>query len=212
MEWATLLNRVALLSIYVGPEASISTLVRRQLINDSEEATIAEAISATLNGDRKMQNVYNTYLLWTTLDVAQIVAKVGIKPLAEAMFDLNLGNRVKRLQLNRYCDVHEARELVERFVIRWVRDAVPGSTWWDGVDPSITPHTRWISTALGEDPGFYEVFGRWQEESDGLQRWLDHLPRSPAIANNGAPGMDAVYSANVALKIIELAEVRRSDM
>jgi hypothetical protein len=208
MEWSTLLNRVALLSTYIGPEAQVSTLVRHQLITESEGATITEAILATLNGVRKMETIYDTYLLWTTLDVAKIVAKVGIKPLVEEMFDLTLGSRVKRLQLNGFLDTHEARQLVERFVSKWAKDTVGRSIWWDSNDPSMTPHARWISTALEGDPGFYEVFGRWREESDDLQRWLDYLEGSPAIVNNAASGMDAVYSANVALNIISLAEVK----
>ena len=211
MEWSTLLNRVALLSIYIGPEAKVSTIVRDQLITVSEEATITKAVMAALEGVREMKNLYDAYLLWTTLDIVEVVAKVGVKPLVEALFDLNLGDRVKRLQLNGFPDAREARELVERFVLKWTRDGVgsrrSGSTWWDGVDPSTTSQPRWISTALEQDPSFYEVFRRWQEESDDLQRWLDGLERSPAIVNNGASGMDAVYSANMALKIIELAEV-----
>jgi hypothetical protein len=216
MEWSTLLNRVALLSIYIGPEAKVSTLVRDQLIADSEEATITEAIMAAINGVRKMDSVYDVHLLWTNLDVVEVVAKVGFKPLVEAMFDLNLGDLVKMLQFNRFSEVHEVRELVKGFVLKWTRGTDAsyggGSVWWDAIDPSATSHARWISIALKEDPAFYEVFRRWEEEGDDLQRWLDDLEGSPAMVNNGASGMDAVYSANMALKIMDLAEVMRSHM
>ena len=209
MEWSTLLNRVALLSIYIGPEAKVSTIVRDQLITVSKEATITKAVTDALKGVREMKNLYDAYLLWTTLDVAEVAAKVGVKPLVEALFDLNLGDRVKRLQLNSFSDVREARDLVEQFILKWMGDGGrrSGSPWWDGIDPSKTSQPRWISTALEQDPGFYEVFRRWQEESDDLQRWLDGHERSPAMANNVASGMDVVYSANMALKTIELAEV-----
>lgn len=211
MEWSTLLNRVALLNIYIGPEAEVSTLVRHQLMTDSDEAQIMEAVTVALNKDQKLENVYDAYLLSTSLDIAHVVAKVGIQPLVEAMFDLNLGDWVKRLQLSDFRDLHEARDVVEKFVLRWTTHTVQGRIWWDIIDPSMTPRPSWISRALEEDPGFYEVFGRWQAESDELQRWLDGLERSPAMVNNPASGMDVVYSADVALGIIGLAEVRCSD-
>lgn len=211
MEWSTLLNRVSLLSSYIGPEAKVSTIVRDQLITASEEATITRAVTAALNGNQEMKTLYDAYLLWTNLDIVEVVGKVGVKPLVEALFDLNLGDRVKRLKLNSYLDVREAREVVEQFVLKWTRDGAgsrrSGSTWWDGVDPSKISRPRWIPRALEQDPGFYELLRRWHEESDNLQHWLDGLESSPAMVNNGASGMDAVYSANIALKIIELAEV-----
>ena len=214
MEWSTLLNRVTLLSGYIGPEPEVSTLVREQLTTDAERATIRKAVAAVMGGVQKMETPYDIYLRRTNLNIVEIVMDIGIEPLAEAMFDLNLGDRVKRLQLNRFSDVHEVRECVEWFVSRWRSGMVGGhggwTIWWDGIDPSFTPHAHWLSKGLEEDPDFYTVFGRWQDESDRLQRWLDDLESSPAVVNNVASGMDTIFSANMALTVMALAGVRCS--
>ena len=211
MEWSTELNRVELLNLYLGPEPKVASFVREQLITDEEESEIKKAVRNTAEGKTGSNTIYDGYLKHTSLNLKRVLAGVGMKAVVGVMFDLNLGDRVRRLQLNQFSDVREARELVEGFVSKWRGGAVgsyaTGSIWWDGVDPLTAPHARWISVILEEDPDFSSVFGKWLEDSEVLQDWLDKLGESPAVVNNRESGRDSVFCAKVALQVMELAKV-----
>jgi hypothetical protein len=216
MEWSTALNRVVWLNLYLGPEPEVAKFVRKQLITDGEEATIVKAIRSAAEGNRKLESIYDGYLMRTNLNLEEVLSEVGMEALVGVVFDLNLGERVKKLQLNRFTDVHEARELVEGFVLKWrggpIGSYAMGSIWWDGIHPLTTPHRRWISANLEGDPDFWEVFRRWLDDNDALQSWLERLGESQTLVNNGESGEGPVFSAEVAFKIMDLAEVRRCHM
>jgi hypothetical protein len=213
MEWSTLLNHVVLLKIYLGPEPEVASFVRQQLITSNEEARIKEAIQNATAGNAPSESIYGGYLLRTHLDLKKISSsEVGLKELVGVIFDLELGDRVKRLQLNRYSDVHEARKLINDFLWIWKEGPVwsytKGSIWWDGIHPIRTPHTRWVSTNLAKDKDFHVVFRRWFHDGNSLQTWLDRLEGSPALVNNVESGHSLVFSAEAASRIMDLAKVR----
>jgi len=203
---------VGLLNLYLGPEPKVASFVREQLITDEEESTIQKAVGNAAKGKIRLNSIYDRYLAHTSLNLQRVLEEVGMETVVGVMFDLNLGDRVRRLQLNRFSDVHEVRELVEGFVSNRRGGAVGsyamGSIWWDGVDPLMTPHARWISVNLEEDRDFSSVFGKWLEDSEVLQDWLDKLGESPAVVNNGESGRDPVFCAKVAFQVMELAKVR----
>ena len=208
-----MLNRVALLNAYLGPEPEVESFVREQLITDKEEVRIREAIRNAGAGNGTLESIYGAYLLRTHLDVKKISSsKVGFEALVGAMFDLELGDRVKRLQLNRYSDVHEAREFIDDFVLKWrggtTRSYATGSIWWDGVNRARTPHAHWISTNLAKDRDFHVVFRKWQDDCDSLQDWLDESEESQALGNNIESGYGLVFSVEAASRIMDLAKVR----
>ena len=212
MEWSALLNRVVLLNMYLGPEPEVPSFVWEQLITTDEEARIREAIQKARAGNGTLESVYGAYLLRTHLNIKKVSSsKVGLEALVEAMFCLQLGDRVKRLQLNRYSDVHEARNLIEGFVSSWRGGAVGsytmGSIWWDGINPLRTPHAHWISTDLAEDKDFPIIFRRWLHDGNSLQGWLDGLEGSPALVNNAQPGCAPVFSTEAASGVMDLAKV-----
>jgi hypothetical protein len=216
MEWSTSLNRVVLLNIYLGPEPEVASFVRGQLITDKEEEAIKKAIRSAAKGSRKLETIYDGYLIRTNLNVDRLLSEVGMNALVGAVFDLTLGDRVRRLQLNQFSDMHEARELVEGFVSEWRGGAVAsyaaGSIWWDGVNPLTTTHARWISRDLEGDPDFYHVFRRWVRDNNWLQSWLESLVESPALVNNRGSGEDPVFSAEVAFQVMDLAKVGEPHM
>lgn len=212
MEWSTALNRVALLNVYLGPEPEVWSFVRNQLLTRNEEERIREAIRKARVGNGTLESIYDGYLLRTHLNIRKISSsEFGLEALVGAMFDLELGDRVKRLQLNRYSDVHAIRELIDHFVSKWrggmVRSYTVGSIWWDGINSVRTPHAHWISTNLANDKGFDTVFRRWFDDGNSLQAWLDGLEGSPALVNNPESGHGLVFSAEAASRIMDLAKV-----
>jgi hypothetical protein len=212
MEWSTALNHLVLLKNYLGPDPEVGSFVREQLITPGEEDRIREAIRDARPGNRTSKSRYTSYLRHTHLDLKKVSSDVGLEALVGAMFDLELGDRVKRLQLNRYSEVHEARALIEDFVWKWKRVPVQiydiESIWWDGINPVRTSHTHWISAHLSKDKDFYAVLGRWLHDRDSLQTWLDGFKGVRALANNAESGHPLVFSAEVASQIIGSAEVR----
>jgi len=212
MEWSTSLERVVVLKLYLGPEPEVASFVREQLITDEEEAAVRRSINNVAKGEASPESVYGEYLTRSSLNVKRVLLEVGMKSLAGAVFDLNLGDLVRRMQLSRFSEVHEARELVEGFVWKWRGGPVGtysmGSIWWDGIDDLPTEHEWWTSVDLERDPDFLAVLRRWLEDNDGLQSWLDNLGESPALVNNGGSGEGPVFSACVAFQVVGLAEVR----
>ena len=212
MEWSTALNHVVLLNIYLGPEPEVWSFVRNQLITRNEEERIRKAIQKARVGQGTLESIYDGYLLRTHLNIRKISSsEVGLEALVGALFDLELGDRVKRLQLNRYSDVHEIRELIDNFVSKWrggaVRSYTAGSIWWDGVNKARTSYMPWTSPNLAKEKDFYAVFRRWIHDSDSLQTWLDGLGGSPALVNNLQSSSGHVFSMEAASLIVDLAKV-----
>lgn len=212
MEWSTLLSRVVLLSVYLGPEAEVASFVREQLITEDEEAAIRGSIQKAAGRNKKLESTYDSYFSRTNLNASDVLSELGMEGFVEVVFDLELGNRVKSLKLGQYSDVHELRRAIEEFVLKWRGGEggsyVTGSLWWDGIDSSGTPNAQWISTSLARDRDFYTVFGRWLEDSSFLQSWLDGLGESSGLANNRESTKGLVFSLEAASRIMDLAKVR----
>lgn len=211
MEWSPTLRRVVLLSSYVGPEPQVASFVREQLIAVDERATIVEAILDARAGNWVLKSIYDFLLQRTHLDLKTklFLDRDGMDNLVEGMFDAALVGRLQALRLNCYSDIHEARSLIERFVSKCNGgSASAGSLWWDGVHPSRTAHTRWLSTRLEEDKDFELVLTDWLLDGERLQVWLDSCEESPGLVNNRDSLDDHVFATEVATQIMGLAKVR----
>jgi hypothetical protein len=211
MEWSPTLSRVVLLNSYVGPEPQVASFIREQLIAVDERATIVEAILDARAGNWVLKSIYDFLLQRTHLDLKTklFLDHDGMDNLVEGMFDAALAGRLQALRLNCYSDIHEARSLIEHFVSKCNGgSASAGSLWWDGVHPSRTAHTRWLSTSLEEDKDFKLVLTDWLLDGERLQVWLDSCEESPGLVNNRDSHDSRVFSTEVATQIMGLAKVR----
>jgi hypothetical protein len=219
MEWSTVLHLVALLDLYVAPKPRVTEHVRRLLLLEEEGRTIQNAIEDGMKGRKSMKNLYTVWLTFTGLEFkrARPTVNVAIEEgvLQRAMFDLMLGQRVRSFQLNYYTEIHEVRSWVRGFFDAWSKEMGPApvvdTLWWDDINPSRTPHRRWISTELGEDGGFASIFKSWFHDGEHLQLWLDEFEAKTLLVNNPQEEENRVFSEETAAEVMKWAKVRCSN-
>jgi hypothetical protein len=213
MGWATELHLVSLLQKYLTPHPRVTALVRTQLITMDHKDAITEALRRVTNLCHVIDTPYDAFLNHTCLDWhdEELVAQVS-PDLPSAMFDLMLGERVRRLLLNRYSDVHVVRACIEAFIDIWVDDLHPHSMgvelWWDGVSADVAPHQPWIFRGLREDRDFERLLESWADDNMHLQDWLRRFERATTLANNYGQEGNSVFSEETAISIMGFAKVR----
>jgi hypothetical protein len=116
MGWATELHLVSLLEKYLSLYPRVTALVRAQLMTVDHKGAITEALHRVTNLFHVIDTPYDTLLNHTCLEWhdEQLVTQVS-PDLPSAMFDLMLGERVRKMLLNRYSDIPQCSGLYRRF-------------------------------------------------------------------------------------------------
>jgi hypothetical protein len=217
MGWATELHLVSLLEKYLSLYPRVTALVRAQLMTVDHKGAITEALHRVTNLFHVIDTPYDTLLNHTCLEWhdEQLVTQVS-PDLPSAMFDLMLGERVRKMLLNRYSDIHSVRACIEDFIDIWVDDLEPHSKgmelWWDGVSADAAPHERWVSRGLREDRDLETLLKSWGEDNRSLQDWLRRFERTTTLANNWGEDGSWVFSEEAAIHIMAFAKVRFPSM
>jgi hypothetical protein len=130
------------------------------------------------------------------------------------MFNLTLGNAVRRNLLERYSDVHKTRRYIQTFAESWNHLMSPHSRaakpLWDGVSEGAVPHQPWVSKHLGEDEDLETLLGAWADDNGALQNWLWEYERTTTLANNWGQHENRVFSEEVATQVMLFGKVRPS--
>jgi hypothetical protein len=217
MTWSTDLHVVSWLDVYVAPKPTVARLVREQLLLDEERSEIERAIKGRTNWENGTNGLYEVYLSHTGLDSKSedplVREAIDGHLLRDALFDLTLGQRVKSFQLGHYyMEVHEIRQWIEDFVIKYRRKmtsaSASSSLWWDGIYPSQPPRPRWISMQLREDPDFFPVLESWLSDSGHIQNWLSSFEKETRLVNSPRTEEGRVFSEMTAIEIMKWAKVR----
>jgi hypothetical protein len=213
MEWATDLHLVSLLQKYLIPPPRVTDLVHTQLMTVDQKDDIIVALRQVMKLWRMVDTPFDALLNHTCLDWnnEKLVEQV-FPSLPSAMFDLMLGDKIRRLLLDQYSDVHSIRDCIETFMRIWSDDLEPRSQpaeiWWDGVRANAVPHKRWVSRSLGEDQDFETLVDSWAHDNKYLQVWLRGFEKTTNLANNWGKGGEQVFSEETAIEVMKFAKVR----
>lgn len=217
MEWSTDLYRVSLLQKFVSPKAEVSDLVREQLTTSRQKDDMTVALRQVMKLWRTIDTPYDVFVNYTCLDWDNQQEVYQVLPeLRSAMFDLMLGDQVRRLLLNRYSDVYAIRKRIEHFVLSQANNLKtrcnPTKLWWDSATLDVEGNQRWTSKALEEDPDFVELVLSWLGDGENLQGWLRDYEERTRLTNNYLEEKDRVFSESTAAEIMAFAEVSSSGM
>ena len=114
MEWSTDVYLVALLQQYLTPEVSVADFVHEQLITDKQKDELTVAIRQVTKLWRTISTPYDVFLNYTCLDWANEEDVDQIIPMVRrGMFDLMLGDQIRRMLLNQYEEVRNIRSCIE---------------------------------------------------------------------------------------------------
>src|ERR1700753_1968730 len=216
MAHATTFNIVALLDAYVSPKPVVVDLVRRQLLTEDERDRVRQAIRGQINGNPAIQDRYSEWLAHSGIEVRSgappVVSLVERSILQRALFDLKLGDHIRSVVLSHYLEVHEAREVIERFFFEFrhlLRSVDPSKLWWDGIDRAKTKHGAWIPRALERDDAFLRVVESWVADAVNLQESLDFFEGHTSLVNNPHRFNQPVFSEATAVKVAHFMKVRQ---
>jgi hypothetical protein len=212
MEWSTDLYLVSLLQEYVTPEPFIADFVRDQLITDEQKDALTVSIRQVTKIWRTISTPYDAFVNYTGLNWRKEEEVDELMPLIRGgMFDLMLGDRLRRMLINGYEEVDAVRRRFEylisvhkAFVESRCEDM---SIWWDRADVDAVPMKQWVSTSLAEDGDFAKVVLSWLEDGRKLQNWLREYEERGVLANNPAQENKRVVSEEAAVEIIGFAKV-----
>jgi len=212
MEWSTDLHLVSLLQKYLSPPPRVTTLVRAQLMTIEESDRIETALRHVKKLWRTIDTPYDALLNHSCLDWRSQLLVDRVSPaLPPAMFDLMLGDKPRRLLLNRYTEVHNIRRRIEKFVEAFADDIQPRpqpvQLWWDGVSEDPTPHRPWVSRGLAEDRDFEALLESWVDDSRVLQGWLRQFEKTTLLVNNRDQKKKRVFSGEVAIQVMKFGKV-----
>jgi len=212
MEWSTDLHLVSLLQEYVAPEARVADFVREQLTTDGEKDKITLAIRQVKKLYRAIETPFDGFLNYSGLDWnnKEEVDEATLM-LRRGMFDLMLGDRIRRMLLNRYKEVRDIRRRFEEFIsvhaLYMESRCNDLPIWWDAINIGEASVKRWVSKGLAEDEGFTELVLDWLDDGRKLQAWLRDYEGKEMLANNPAQENERVFSEEVAIEIMNFAKV-----
>lgn len=218
---STELHLVSLLEDYVAPKPVVASFVRTQLFRDNVREAIKSAVCLRqVSTDPIIPcDFYQWCLSHSGLDfksedpaLAEVISS-GL--LYQHLFDLSLGQQVKASKIRRYSEFYSVRHSLFWFAVQWVNGGLLfprlniDHLFWDReYSPELFIHQSWVSPPLLEEyPRFFAVFDSWLEDGSHLQDWLEGYEANTGAANNPY-GSDRVLSESVAVKALELAEVR----
>jgi hypothetical protein len=203
---------VSLLQEYVTPEPFVADFVREQLITDEQKDALTVSIRQVTRIWRTISTPYDAFVNYTGLDWRKEGEVDELMPVIRgAMFDLMLGDRVRRMLINRYKEVDAVRRRFEylisvhkAFVESRCEDM---SIWWDRADVDAVPVKRWASSSLAEDGDFAEVVLSWLEDGRKLQNWLREYEQKGVLVNNLTQENEGVFSEEAAVETLGFAKV-----
>jgi hypothetical protein len=220
MMLSTELYIVAMLDDYVAPNPTVAGFVRNKLIRHESSMAVQWAVQRHRNSEGALSDDFHQDCLsYSGLNFdggnPAVADAISSDLLYGHLFDLGLGHYVKASKIRCYTEFHSVRSSISWLISEWVESKIVSPDvnfnrlWWDAhYKTEHLPHA-WISLPLGDHPGFYAVFDSWFEDSGHLQNWLEGYERNTAAVNN-PKGVDRVFSESVAIKALELAEVRVS--
>jgi len=101
MEWLTDLHLVLLLQEYVAPEAQVADFVCEQLMMDSEKDKVTVAIRQVKKLYQAIVTPFDGFLNYSSLDwTNEEEVDEAVLMLRKGMFNLMLGDRIRRMLLN----------------------------------------------------------------------------------------------------------------
>lgn len=190
-------------------------LVRKQLLKTEEEDRIFEAIRAKIDGKALTGNMYFTWMSYSGLNfkepTAALLSLVNRRVIHRSLFDIQLGQTVKSVILNRYTEVRDARLTIEEFLCneaKFVSASALFEIWWDRLGLLETNYTSWAPWEVKNEPKFATLVEVWLEDSDSVQRCLDFFESTKIFTNNPLGLSHPVISEKNALKLIGFAKVR----
>jgi len=213
MEWSTDLYHASLLEEYLTPEVWVADFVRDQLITDDQKDAITVAIRQVKKLWRTITAPYDVFVNYTCLDWTKEEDVDEVIPvIRRGMFDLMLGDRMRRMLVNQYEEVQVVRSRFEDFIL--VHGALlksrckEPSLWWDDVGVKKGPLKTWVSRDLAGDSDFTEVVVSWLEDGKRVQNWLRDYEEKGILANNPSLEDERVFSEEMAIEIMKFAKVR----
>ena len=221
MMLSTELYLVAMLDEYIAPEPVVAGFVRTQLLRHESDMAIRQAVQQHQRGEHPTfaGEFYYTCLSYTGLDFNSenpaLAAAVSKGLLHHHLFDLGLGRYFKASRIQRYAEFHTIRESISWLISKWADagmllvDVDSDCLWWDVHYRVTSRELPWVSVAVQKHPGFYAVFDSWLEASNQLQVQLAEYEKG-TMAVNDPDSVDRFLPESVAIKALELAEVRVS--
>jgi len=206
---------LVLLDEYLGPKPVVAEQVRTQLLQDSEEEKVRQAVEDRVKGGVPCDGLYSAWLSYSALDFSDpppaLVSAVNEGTLQRALFDLMLGQRVKSFKLNYYSEVHMVRSWIKDFFSKQCVYMRPmpdtEKLWWDGINPLRTSHSGWVSGELKEKGSLFSVLERWIGDSDHLQQQLSTFEATTLVVNNPMDE-NRVFSQTTAQAAMNWIQVR----
>ena len=205
----------ALLHEYLAQDVYVAEPVRAQLLTNEQKDGLTEALRKIRKAWRDLETDYDRLLNFSALDWSDVNEVENSLPrVRRAMFDLMLGDETRRIQLNRYQEVHAIRNLIHAFYVAHGDFLHPrceqGTLWWDEIKVDDTPRKRWVSLELARDRSLGELVCSWSTDNYWLQRWLRDYERAGILKNNPLEEDDGVFSQTSAVAIMDFAKVRPS--
>lgn len=201
-----------LLHEYLSQDTFVPGYVRKQLLTNIEHDAISEAFRKVKKRWRDLETDYDRFVNFSGLDWRdEDDTHDAIPLLRTAMFDLMLGDETRRINLNRYQEVHVVRNIVHGLLVELADLLHPrcehGSLWWDEIKLDDSPRKQWVSQELAADPRFGELVSSWSMDSFRLRVWLRDYERRSVLKNNPQEEEEGIFSESSAIAIMAFAKV-----
>lgn len=202
----------ALLHQYLAQDVFVADPVRVQLMTNEQKDGMTQALRKIGKAWRDLDTDYDRLLNFSALDWSDVNEVENSLPrVRRAMFDLMLGDETRRIQLNRYQEVHAIRNLIHAFYVAHGEFLHPrceqGTLWWDEIKADETPRKPWVSLELARDRSLGELVYSWSTDNGWLQRWLRNYERAGILKNNRPEEDFGVFSETSAVAIMDFAKV-----
>jgi hypothetical protein len=212
MELSPQFHTAGLLDQYLAQDTFVADFVRDQLITNTQQDYITEAFRKLLKHWRDLETDYDRFANFSGLNwYDEEEAYRAMARVRNAMFDLMLGDETRRINLNRYQEVHAVRNIVHEFFVEQGQHLHPrcehGSLWWDEIKPDGSPRKQWVSPDLAANAEFGELVFSWSADSFGLQRWLRDYEHKGLLKNNPLEEDAGIFSGSSAAAIMAFAKV-----
>jgi len=212
MEWSTDVHLVSLLQEYIAPEACVADFVCKQLTTDGQKDVVTVAICQLRKLYQSISMLFDRFLNCSGLNWTKVEeVDEAVVMLRNGMFDLMLGDRIRRMLLNQYEEVGDVRHRFEDFIsvhaVYMESRCKDLPIWWDSINLGKGLVKGWISRGLAEDESFAELVLDWLEDGRKLQAWLRDYEGKEMLANNPAQENERVFSEEVAIEVMKFVKV-----
>ena len=212
MEMSPQFYVAALLHKYLAQHVYVADFVRDQLLTNEQKDEVTEAFRKIKKPWRDLETDYDRLLNFSALDwYDENEVENSFPRVRRAIFDLMLGDETRRIQLNRYQEVHTIRTIVHEFYVSQGDFLNPrcdqGTLWWDEINAGTAPRKHWVSPELAKDRSLGELVHSWSDDSYWLQQWLRGYEWAGILKNNRLEQDIGVFSETSAVAIMDFAKV-----